>query len=66
MAKLQVGDVVMLKSGGPKMTVSALNNNGSVRCAWFNMNDQTVALGARDFPEAVLDIAQPDGTKNRG
>lgn len=30
----KVGDVVMLKSGGPKMTVLATEGEG-VRCVWF-------------------------------
>ncbi len=33
---LQVGDIVQLKSGGPKMTVSDLKSlPGLVRCTWF-------------------------------
>lgn len=34
----KTGDVVMLKSGGPKMTVFALNagiSGDEVRCHWF-------------------------------
>ncbi|GLS42925.1 YodC family protein [Methylobacterium brachythecii] len=30
----KVGELVQLKSGGPKMTVNALYNN-YVECAWF-------------------------------
>ena len=30
----EIGDVVQLKSGGPEMTVTAVNNN-EVACAWF-------------------------------
>lgn len=30
-----IGDVVTLKSGGPKMTVSEINGN-EVTCTWFD------------------------------
>jgi len=37
----KVGDVVVLKSGGPKMTIEKIepsnsNNAESVKCVWFN------------------------------
>ena len=31
----KVGDVVQLKSGGPKMTVTEELTDGKLRCAWF-------------------------------
>ena len=37
MAELQVGTVVILKSGGPPMTVSELHNGQQeVQCVWFD------------------------------
>lgn len=33
--KFKVGDVVQLCSGGPKMTVESVNENGTVSCVWF-------------------------------
>lgn len=33
--ELDIGDQVILKSGGPKMTVTNLAANGVVRCTWF-------------------------------
>lgn len=30
------GDVVQLKSGGPKMTVSAVTKTGRYECTWFD------------------------------
>ena len=33
-----IGDVVQLKSGGPKMTVLGVNTSGDVRCGWFDKN----------------------------
>ena len=41
MSDIQVGDVVRLKSGGPKMTIHELGNYGPVssengaKCVWF-------------------------------
>ncbi|MCE5320104.1 MAG: DUF2158 domain-containing protein [Bacteroidales bacterium] len=34
MAEIKVGDRVMLKSGGPVMTVNEINGN-DVSCQWF-------------------------------
>jgi uncharacterized protein YodC (DUF2158 family) len=36
-AKFKVGDIVQLKSGGPKMTVESTESYGdkSIECAWF-------------------------------
>lgn len=37
MNSLTIGDVVQLKSGGPKMTVcSTEGKGGAYRCCWFN------------------------------
>jgi len=34
--KLEIGDVVRLKSGGPKMTVAKPEDEqGQVKCVWF-------------------------------
>jgi uncharacterized protein YodC (DUF2158 family) len=30
------GDVVQLNSGGPKMTVEAVQSDGMLRCVWFH------------------------------
>lgn len=34
---MQIGDIVRLKSGGPKMTVTAVEAE-QVSCAWFDRN----------------------------
>ena len=31
----QPGDVVVLKSGGPLMTVSSIDRDGDLNCVWF-------------------------------
>lgn len=37
MPKFTSGDVVMLRSGGPKMTVDTLATEGmNVKCGWFH------------------------------
>lgn len=33
--KFEVGAVVQLKSGGPAMTVSSIEESGRYRCVWF-------------------------------
>lgn len=41
MNDFKTGDVVMLKSGGPKMTVSNfIKMNKEVTCKWFNKDNQ--------------------------
>jgi uncharacterized protein YodC (DUF2158 family) len=40
MEQFKVGDVVQLKSGGPKMTVSELESDNRVFCIWFSGNDR--------------------------
>ena len=32
------GDVVQLNSGGPKMTVEAVQSDGTLRCVWFHQD----------------------------
>jgi len=34
-AQFKVGDVVELKSGGPKMTVREVDEDGMVNASWF-------------------------------
>jgi uncharacterized protein YodC (DUF2158 family) len=33
--KLELGQVVRLKSGGPRMTITTVNNNDTYACTWF-------------------------------
>jgi uncharacterized protein YodC (DUF2158 family) len=62
--EFEVGDVVTLKSGGPKMTVAAgADEIGEIRCTWFNgLNlSQSEAVSRRFDPKilkpAPLDIS---------
>lgn len=50
--KLKIGDVVILKSGSPKMTVMHYESNGSVKCTWFY--DGTSTFNVNTFWEESL------------
>jgi uncharacterized protein YodC (DUF2158 family) len=45
------GDVVQLKSGGPKMTVNGSMANGSLHCVWF---DKDLNVSNANFFSAAL------------
>lgn len=47
---MEIGDVVLLKSGGPKMTVVSANER-EIRCKWLSDRGE---LGEAYFPEAAL------------
>ena len=47
----QIGEVVQLKSGGPKMTVSETNDAGMVMCTWF---DPKKVLKKEAFDQSLL------------
>jgi uncharacterized protein YodC (DUF2158 family) len=51
---IKAGDVVMLKSGGPRMTVEAIDKDG-VLCVWFDQNDMGKPPNQRYFKEVVLE-----------
>jgi uncharacterized protein YodC (DUF2158 family) len=48
--RLKTGDLVELKSGGPKMTIIGLSLHGFVICRWF---DGESLSRARFFPSNV-------------
>lgn len=54
---MQVGDVVRLKSGGPKMTVTGLpaitGKDEQANCTWFTADE---AQDAHTFPIAALEL----------
>ena len=65
MPKFQQGDVVLLKSGGPKMTIMDIKEEDgsfSYVCLWFvdhqNQKKET-------YPEAVLKKFVPPGRRIR-
>lgn len=38
--RFEVGAIVSLVSGGPAMTVSAIDTDGEVTCVWFTPDDE--------------------------
>lgn len=54
--QFQLGDVVQLKSGGPPMTVTYVNEKGRVSCAWFNRVEGGIAWEPKHetFPPEAL------------
>ncbi len=54
-----IGDTVRLKSGGPIMTVGAVDEaEGNCWCKWFPRADSEKAAGA-DFKAAMLKAETP-------
>jgi uncharacterized protein YodC (DUF2158 family) len=49
--EISVGDVVQLKSGGPKMTVEVCDKYGPATCAWF---DSAGKHNKQDFVAVTL------------
>jgi uncharacterized protein YodC (DUF2158 family) len=47
----KVGDTVRLKSGGPLMTVTSIQPDGTVWCEWFDKSD---VLQGRSFEVSSL------------
>jgi len=53
----KLGDVVRLKSGGPKMTVTG-NTTKDIWCAWFTEKGEPVRVA---FPEEALQPVKEEG-----
>lgn len=60
MAELKIGDVVQLKSGGPKMTI-ANEEQGEFICLWFSGDERM----SGKFPRESL-IKNPRSQSGRG
>ena len=58
---MKPGDVVLLKSGGPLMTVHAIDQSGVV-CTWFDKNNHKTAT----FPETTLELYDENDTGGFG
>ena len=50
MEDFEIGNVVQLRSGGPKMTVHRLVSDGDVVCQWFEGNE----VHEESFPKDAL------------
>ncbi|MCU7618732.1 DUF2158 domain-containing protein [Chryseobacterium sp. PBS4-4] len=54
------GDVVQLKSGGPKMTIIEFyNDNAYANCTWYDFNTHTLHE-MHSFPTLVLKLFVED------
>ena len=54
MSEFNPGDQVMLKSGGPVMTVESVAG-GTVTCMWFEGKSPSQRVVSYSFPEIVLE-----------
>jgi uncharacterized protein YodC (DUF2158 family) len=61
MEDFEIGNVVQLRSGGPKMTVHSLVSDGDVVCQWFEGNE----VHEENFPKDVLKKVVEDGGSRR-
>ena len=52
MAEFKVGDIVQLKSGGPKMTIDIVLGDGELKCQWFAGDE----LQEARFDPAVIQL----------
>lgn len=57
----KLGDVVMLKSGGPKMTIASLKQDRAF-CVWFNQRDQYHEERSGEF---LIETLRPSGASAR-
>lgn len=60
MADFKVGDVVMLKSGGPPMTVVKIDSSpGKVACSWFPSHTSEKSSREEFVPDAIREFKPP-------
>lgn len=52
--EFKVGDVVVLKSGGPPMTIYRIMSQGSVWCTWFDGSGKPTD---KEYPVEALSYA---------
>lgn len=55
---VKTGDVVVLKSGGPKMTIAAVKADRAF-CVWFNRREESYEEQSGEFLIATLQPLQP-------
>ena len=57
----EIGDIVQLKSGGPKMTVTNHGSKGEIVCSWFGGSKKESAM----FPFDALKVPEPEDKKGK-
>ncbi|MEO1552781.1 MAG: DUF2158 domain-containing protein [Pseudomonadota bacterium] len=55
---LREGDIVVLRSGGPKMTVASVKQDRAF-CVWFNQRDQFHEERTGEFLVSTLNVLRP-------
>ena len=50
--KFEIGDIVVLKSGGGPMTVESISDNNRIRCVWYDLG--TMKYTRVDFASPLL------------
>lgn len=56
----EIGDIVQLKSGGPKMTVKGDHHDGEVHCQWFSGSKLSDGWFPGDSIQKVEDVKTED------
>jgi len=61
MSQLAIGDVVILKSGSPNMTVCRVDDDAGVECVWFTDALESIgSIGRQKFhPDCLIAAAKP-------
>jgi len=54
--QFKIGDVVQLKSGGPRMTITAISGD-AVSVSWFSTNDGFPHPCSAEFTSGALEIS---------
>jgi uncharacterized protein YodC (DUF2158 family) len=57
MTNFKDGDMVELKSGGPKMTIMEIDDQGGLTCQWFSGSELTNAYFDKN---SVIKVEQTD------
>ena len=61
MEDFEIGHVVQLRSGGPKMTVHSLISDEEVHCQWFEGQE----IHEENFPKVLVKKVVEDGGSRR-